>query len=116
MASLSLSRLAGKVVGYPPLSELSDHQRREFHEALLEAAALRICLGSGRPRSTRRSVEPENADTPIKKMLAKLPEGNYRIAGPALMAPRLGPAAPRADRMPASVPTLSTSRRSTPSR
>ena len=29
------------------------------------------------------TVEPENADTPIKKMLAKLPEGNYRIAGPA---------------------------------
>jgi hypothetical protein len=27
-----------KVVGYPPLSELSDLQRREFHEALLEAA------------------------------------------------------------------------------
>jgi hypothetical protein len=29
------------------------------------------------------TVEPENADTPIKRMLAKLPEGRYRIAGPA---------------------------------
>ena len=29
------------------------------------------------------TVEPENADTPIRKMLAKLPEGMYRIAGPA---------------------------------
>jgi hypothetical protein len=29
------------------------------------------------------TVEPENADTPISKMLAKLPEGMYRIAGPA---------------------------------
>ncbi len=29
------------------------------------------------------TVEPENADVPIKRMLAKLPEGNYRIAGPA---------------------------------
>ncbi len=29
------------------------------------------------------SVEPENADTPIEEMLAKLPEGNYTIAGPA---------------------------------
>ena len=29
------------------------------------------------------SVEPENADVPIGKMLAKLPEGRYRIAGPA---------------------------------
>ena len=29
------------------------------------------------------SVEPENADVPIGEMLAKLPEGNYAIAGPA---------------------------------
>ena len=29
------------------------------------------------------SVEPENADVPIKQMLAKLPEGKYTIAGPA---------------------------------
>jgi hypothetical protein len=29
------------------------------------------------------TVEPANADTPIGKMLAKLPEGRYRIAGPA---------------------------------
>ena len=37
MATSALSRRVGKVVGYPPLSELSDGQRREFHEALLEA-------------------------------------------------------------------------------
>ena len=37
MASAELSRRVGKVVGYPPLSEMGDHQRREFHEALLEA-------------------------------------------------------------------------------
>jgi hypothetical protein len=35
MASAALSRRVGKVVGYPPLSEMSDLQRREFHEALL---------------------------------------------------------------------------------
>jgi hypothetical protein len=29
------------------------------------------------------SVEPTNADVPIDQMLAKLPEGNYTIAGPA---------------------------------
>jgi hypothetical protein len=40
MASAELSRRVEKVVGYPPLSELSDLQRREFHEALLEAATL----------------------------------------------------------------------------
>jgi hypothetical protein len=33
-----LSRRVEKVVGYPPLSELSEPQRREFHEELLEAA------------------------------------------------------------------------------
>jgi len=38
MASAELSRRVEKVVGYPPLSELSDVQRREFREALLEAA------------------------------------------------------------------------------
>jgi hypothetical protein len=37
MASADLSRRVEKVVGYPPLSELDDLQRREFHEALLEA-------------------------------------------------------------------------------
>ena len=39
MASAELSRRVEKVVGYAPLSELSDLQRREFHEALLEAAS-----------------------------------------------------------------------------
>ena len=29
------------------------------------------------------SVEPTNADVPIREMLAKLPEGRYKIAGPA---------------------------------
>jgi hypothetical protein len=37
MASAELSRRVETVVGYPPLSELSDQQRREFHEALLDA-------------------------------------------------------------------------------
>jgi hypothetical protein len=39
MASAELSRRLEKVVAYPPLSELGDLQRREFHEALLEAAS-----------------------------------------------------------------------------
>jgi hypothetical protein len=38
-ASAELSHRVGKVVGYPPLVEMSDLQRREFHEALLEAGA-----------------------------------------------------------------------------
>jgi hypothetical protein len=37
MASVALSRRVGSVVGYAPLSEMSDLRRREFHEALLDA-------------------------------------------------------------------------------
>jgi hypothetical protein len=37
--SAALSERVGWVVGYPPLSELGDLQRREFHEALLEAGS-----------------------------------------------------------------------------
>jgi hypothetical protein len=37
MASAELGRRVEKVVGYPPLCEMSDQQRREFHEALLDA-------------------------------------------------------------------------------
>ena len=37
MASAELSRRAEKMVAFPPLSEMGDQQRREFHEALLNA-------------------------------------------------------------------------------
>jgi hypothetical protein len=37
MASAKLSRRVENVVGFRPLSELDELQRREFHEALLEA-------------------------------------------------------------------------------
>jgi hypothetical protein len=37
MATAELSRRVERIVGYPPLSELSNLQRREFHEALLDA-------------------------------------------------------------------------------
>ena len=37
MATAELSRRVEKVVGYPPLSEMGDLQRREFPEGLLEA-------------------------------------------------------------------------------
>jgi len=39
MASAELSRRVEKLVGYPPLSEMDAAQRREFHEALLDAAS-----------------------------------------------------------------------------
>jgi hypothetical protein len=37
VASAELSRRVEKVVGYPPLSDRDARERREFHEALLEA-------------------------------------------------------------------------------
>ena len=37
VASAEQSRRIGRVVAYPPLSEMSHLQRREFHEALLDA-------------------------------------------------------------------------------
>jgi hypothetical protein len=37
MASTELSRRVEKLVGYPPLSEMSDDQRRDFQESLLDA-------------------------------------------------------------------------------
>jgi hypothetical protein len=51
MASAELSRRVEKVVGYPPLSEMGELQRREFHERCSRLRPLRICLGSGRRRS-----------------------------------------------------------------
>jgi hypothetical protein len=37
MASVEPSRRVRRVVAYPPLCEMDEHQRREFHKALLEA-------------------------------------------------------------------------------
>ena len=48
MASAELSRRVGKVVGFRSLSELDELQRREFHEALLDADGFEDLLGSGR--------------------------------------------------------------------
>jgi hypothetical protein len=45
MASAELNRRVEKVVGYQPLSEMGDLQRREFHEALLDADSLEDLSG-----------------------------------------------------------------------
>jgi hypothetical protein len=45
-----LSRQVEKVVGYPPLVEMGDGQRRDFHEALLEVDGFEDLRGSGRGR------------------------------------------------------------------
>ena len=45
MPNATLSRRVQKVVPYPPLSEMSELQRREFHEALLVAASFEDLSG-----------------------------------------------------------------------
>ena len=39
MASTALSRRVEKLVGCPPLSQMSDYQRRDLQESLLDAAS-----------------------------------------------------------------------------
>jgi hypothetical protein len=46
MASAEVSRRVRKLVGYPPLCDMSDLQRREFHEALLDADAFEDLPGT----------------------------------------------------------------------
>jgi hypothetical protein len=55
MASAQLSRRVEKVVGYPPLTEMADHQHREFHEALLEAPSFEDLPGKWRAAILVRS-------------------------------------------------------------
>jgi hypothetical protein len=45
MASAELSRRAERVVGYPPLRHMAEQQRRELHEALLDAGSFEDLLG-----------------------------------------------------------------------
>jgi hypothetical protein len=55
MASAGLSRRVEKVVGYPPLSEMSSSLRREFHEALLEVDSFEDLPGKWQQRSSTQS-------------------------------------------------------------
>jgi hypothetical protein len=55
LASGGTSRRVGKLVGYPPLSEMSAEQRREFHEALLDADDFEDLPGKCKRQSSRQS-------------------------------------------------------------
>jgi hypothetical protein len=61
MASAKLSRRVEKVVGHPPLSEMSDLQRREFHEALLEAERFEDLPGRWQAAILEAEVQPAEA-------------------------------------------------------
>ena len=49
--SAALSERVGRAVAYPPLVELDNLQRREFREALLEAATFEDLPGKWQGRS-----------------------------------------------------------------
>jgi len=53
MASAELSRRVEEIVGYPPLVEMSDRQRREFHGALLDADSFEDLPGEVAGRDSR---------------------------------------------------------------
>ena len=68
MPSAELSRRVEKIVGYPPLSEMSNGQRREFHEALLEAATFEDLPGKWQGGDPDGGAEPAAAPRRYKRL------------------------------------------------
>ena len=69
MASTELSRRVGQVVGYPPLCELGDLKRREFHDALLDADRFEELPGKWQAAVLEGGAEPAE---PARRPAAKL--------------------------------------------
>ena len=63
MANTALSRRVEKIVAYPPLSEMSDLQLREFHKALLDADAFEDLAGKWQAAILK--AEPNRPDLRI---------------------------------------------------
>jgi len=88
MASTELRHRVEKVVAYPPLSELSDLQRRDFHEALLEAVSFEdlpgrwqaafLAVEQNRPRcESSVAIDARHgglcsSDSPVERPLVRL--------------------------------------------
>ena len=81
-----LSRRVGKVVGYPPLTELSDQQRREFQEALLDRRPLRRVAWQVAGGDPQGGAEPAEAAACLGRLvlfersLVSQPRGLERIS------------------------------------
>jgi hypothetical protein len=69
MASAELSRRVAKVAGYPPLSEMSAEQRREFHESLLDADSFDDLPGKWRAAIIKGRAEPAEAAARVGSLL-----------------------------------------------
>jgi len=78
LASVALSRRVEKVVGDPPLSELSDLERREFQDALLEAASFEDLPG----RWKAAIVEAEQNRPKLRVVKAAKGRADYESRDP----------------------------------
>jgi hypothetical protein len=61
MPSVALSRRVGKLVGYPPLCEMDEAQRRELHEALLDAEVFEDLPGKWQAAILKAEQRPAGA-------------------------------------------------------
>ena len=74
MATADLSGRLRRSSGYPPLSELGDLQRREFHEALLEAESFEGLPGKWQAAIlSAEQNRPERRLVPVRPL--ELPRG-----------------------------------------
>jgi hypothetical protein len=64
MASRELSRRLKEVAGYPPLSEMSEDQRRELHEALLDSECFEDLPGKWQAATLEAEQARAEAETP----------------------------------------------------
>src|SRR5215217_6979978 len=74
MANAQLSRRVEKVVGYPPLSELGELQRREFHEALLEAGSFDDLPGKWQAAIVEAEQNRPNPTRGFERLVRLLPQ------------------------------------------
>jgi hypothetical protein len=68
----ALSRRVEKAVGYPPLVEMDDRQRREFHEALLDADSFEDLPGKWQAGDPRGGREPAEAPRRERRLAREL--------------------------------------------
>ena len=85
MASAELSRRVGKVVAYPPLSDTSDRQRREFHEALLEADTFDDLPGKWQAGDPEDRREPAEAAGRRRRLVPRSPHTRASDRGAPLL-------------------------------
>src|SRR5215203_4258411 len=97
--SAAWSERVGRVGGYPPLSGLSDLQRREFHEALLDADTFEDLPGKWQAailKAEHNRPQPAHRQEPTKsptRTATGPPEGRARILLPVVVDVGLGASA-----------------------